>query len=191
MKKHLPERSLRIIGGKWRSRKITFPDREGIRPTPDRVRETLFNWLAPDIAGARCLELYAGSGVLSMEALSRGASHVTLVERDRETCRQLASNLSTLGADASEFTCIQEIALNWIADARDNFDIVFLDPPFSDTEYLAAIRALVDHDLLGAHSLVYVETPVALVPAELPPGLMLIRQAKAGQVHYCLLATER
>lgn len=191
MKKHLPERSLRIIGGKWRSRKITFPDREGIRPTPDRVRETLFNWLAPDIAGARCLELYAGSGVLSMEALSRGASHVTLVERDRETCRQLAANLSTLGAQASEFNCIRDSALNWIPEAGDSFDIIFLDPPFTDSEYLVAIRALVDHNLLGAHGLIYVETPGALATDDLPAGLIPIRGGRAGQVHYSLLATER
>lgn len=186
MKKTSPARSLRIIGGNWRSRKVSFPDRPEIRPTPDRVRETLFNWLSPWIAGAQCLELYAGSGVLSMEALSRGAGHVTLIERDRQTCASLKRNLLQLAGDESRFTCVNDSALNWLEGHHGAFDIVFLDPPFSGGELEPVLNALVHTGLLASEALVYLETPAPADPTNLPPSLTITRQGKAGQVHYCL-----
>lgn len=191
MKKLASERSLRIIGGHWRSRKITFPDREGIRPTPDRVRETLFNWLATDIAGARCLELYAGSGVLSIEALSRGASHVTLVEKDKLTWLSLKENLLHLAGDKTRYRCIHDMAMHWLASNRETFNIVFLDPPFKSDELWPALTALLDTNALCDDGLVYLETPIPLPPSELPAPLVVRRQGKAGQVHYCLAAMRR
>ena len=191
MTKHQSERSIRIIGGNWRSRKISFPNRGGIRPTPDRVRETLFNWLAPYIAGSRCLELYAGSGVLSMEALSRGARHVTLIERDQEAWQWLVANLARLCGDESRYTCTRDAALHWLPRNRGAFDIVFLDPPFDSDELGPALAALVSGNALVDGSLVYLETPVPVDASTLPAGYSMIRQKRAGQVHYCLCELQR
>lgn len=154
------------------------------------MRETLFNWLTPRIAGARCLELYAGSGVLSMEALSRGASHVTLVEQDDETCRTIEANLAQLGADNGSYRCMHGTALDFVTANRDAFDIVFLDPPFSSPELDAVLPALAA-GMLAEDALVYIETPTALDPASLPSGFTVIRHGRAGQVHYCLVARQR
>lgn len=191
MKRHSPEYSLRIIGGNWRSRKISFPEREGIRPTPDRVRETLFNWLAADIAGAHCLELYAGSGVLSMEALSRGASHVTLVEKDRQSWARLNENLARLSGDPASYLCINDTALHWIAGNHEAFDIVFLDPPFHDNELQPAIEALLERKALTSHGLIYLETPQEMTQAQLPAALAIVRHGRAGRVHFSLAAMRR
>src|SRR5512134_933490 len=119
---------LRIIGGRWRSRRLRFPPLPGLRPTPDRVRETLFNWLTPVIAGARCLDLFAGSGALGIEALSRGAAAVTFVERHPQAVRGLRANLAQLRAEGARVE--QADALLWLRQAPQPFTVVFLNPPF-------------------------------------------------------------
>lgn len=184
MSKRTPDRTLRIIGGNWRGRKISFPDRDAIRPTPDRVRETLFNWLQTVTAGSRCLELYAGSGLLGIEALSRGASKVTFVESDPETLAVLASNLRRLDGASPRYECIQARARHWLASQSAQFDIILLDPPF-DGDELAGILPLVP-ECLAPGGFVYIESGAALKAEQLPEGLTIIRQKRAGQVHYCL-----
>ena len=119
---------IRIIGGQWRGRKLPVPDSAGLRPTTDRVRETLFNWLAPVLPEARCLDCFAGSGALGLEALSRYAGSATLLELERPVAQQLTKNLQTLRA--SNGTVIQTNTLNWLAQPGEPFDVVFIDPPF-------------------------------------------------------------
>ena len=121
--------SVRIIGGGWRGRRITFPDVPGLRPTPDRVRETLFNWLQHDIAGARCLDLFAGSGALGLEALSRGAKELVFVEQSVAASRALQEQLARLGAERRS-QVVEMGAARYLRGAAPAFDIVFLDPPF-------------------------------------------------------------
>ena len=187
----MSQRTLRIIGGKWRSRKVTFPDRADIRPTPDRVRETLFNWLRPHIAGSRCLELYAGSGVLSMEALSRGAKHVTVIEQDAVTWQSMKHNLTLLCDNPAAYECAQASALDWLENNRQQFDIVFIDPPFDSSEVEKVLDVLSQRDAIADDGLVYLETPAAVEPDSLPPQLSIVRQKQAGQVHYCLCERQR
>src|SRR5262245_39524151 len=121
--------TLRIIGGEWRGRRIRFPGKGGIRPTPDRVRETLFNWLMAKVPGSRCLDLFAGSGALGLEALSRGAAQVTFVERDRENAASLAATAAELAPGRA--VVIEGDALAWLAGTAEAYDVVFLDPPFA------------------------------------------------------------
>lgn len=175
---------LRIIGGTWRSRRVSFPDVEGLRPSPDRVRETLFNWLTPIIAGSRCLDLYAGSGALGLEALSRGAAAVTFVDADRRVVQQLEQNLKLLGAhDAS---VVQSDALSFLQRPPQPFDVVFLDPPFRRNLLPACLEKLAAGWLTeGAR--VYVESEAELGEPPLLPDWELLRSKQAGQVRYSLL----
>jgi 16S rRNA (guanine966-N2)-methyltransferase len=175
---------VRIIGGRWRGRKIRFPDDTGIRPSPDRVRETLFNWLAPAVRGARCLDLFAGSGVLGLEALSRGAATAILVDRDRTVVRHLQDVTRTL--DAAGATVIAADALDWLAASKGPFDIVFLDPPFDSTWLPALLGRLDEPGCLAPGAWVYVERPAAEGPPSLPAGWRLHRSGKAGDVGYYL-----
>jgi 16S rRNA (guanine966-N2)-methyltransferase len=193
MTDRIPDRSLRIIGGNWRGRKITFADRDEIRPTPDRVRETLFNWLQSNIAGSRCLELYAGSGILSMEALSRGAQHVTVVEKDPDTVALLLETLSRLCPDSNRYACFTMTARDWLRkhSAPPEFDVVFLDPPFDSEELTQTVRLLLEGHFLAQEGFLYLETPTPVAAGDLPPGLSIHRQKKAGQVHYCLCVRDR
>src|SRR6185437_11309729 len=150
-------RVLRIIGGKWRGRKLRFPPSPEIRPTPDRVRETLFNWLAPRMTGARCLDLFAGSGALGLESLSRGAAHVTFVERDSAAVRELRARLSEWGASGAQVE--QEDALRFLKRGAGGgpFDVVFLDPPF-DSDLLATVAGLLEQgQWLNRGALIYLE----------------------------------
>lgn len=151
----------------------------------------MFNWLGPFIAGARCLELYAGSGVLSMEALSRGAAHVTAIEQDEATWQALGENLATLCQDAARYSCIQGNAADWLRTNRDTFDIVFLDPPFASNEMQMALEGLTEGNAVAAGGRVYLETAEAVDPALLPAPLSILRQKRAGQVHYCLCEWRR
>ena len=147
---------IRLIGGQWRGRKLGFPDAEGLRPTADRVRETLFNWLAGDITGSRCLDMFAGSGALGFEALSRGASHCCFVDQNASVLKQIQSNCGLLDA-----TPRCELLL---ADAskpiglEGSFDIVFLDPPFKGPALEACLDWLLTSPLLTPDSLIYIET---------------------------------
>lgn len=182
-------RRLRIIGGEWRSRPIEFPDVSGIRPTPDRIRETLFNWLRGSVHGARCLELFCGSGVLSLEACSRGASYCLAIDQSAEAVSAIKQRLIDWHIESSRFHCEKHNARDWLAKyTGEPFDLIFLDPPFADTDIAAIIEAVARPELLFSDGLIYVETPEPLSPEHLPQGLEIYRQKRAGAVHYCLLA---
>lgn len=181
------DRTLRIIGGNWRGRKITFPDHDGIRPTGDRVRETLFNWLMHDIRGADCLDLFAGSGVLSIEALSRGANHVTLIESNESASSCISENLTLLDADPNRFANIKSDAMNWLGRCDTSFDAIFIDPPFASNLLPAVLEQLAVRQI--ARKFVYIETPEELNASELPDQWNLYRQKRTGSVHYSLCIT--
>jgi 16S rRNA (guanine966-N2)-methyltransferase len=171
---------VRIIGGRWRSRLIAFPPHGDLRPTPDRVRETLFNWLGQDLTGKICLDLYAGSGALGFEAASRGAKRVVMVERDPAAFRGLQANAAALDAGAVELK--RADALEFLSADDAVYDVVFLDPPFRTGHLLQALPALIPRLAPGA--MVYVEAPQA--PA-LPPQWEVWRTGRAGAVTYQLL----
>jgi len=175
---------VRIIGGRWRGRKLHFPGDRGIRPSPDRVRETLFNWLATAIRGARCLDLFAGSGVLGLEALSRGAASVVLVDRDPVVVRHLGQQAGTLGTDAA--SVVRADAPEWLARAAGPFDVVFLDPPFGAGLLPGLLRQLGRPGLLAPGAFVYIERAAAEGPPALPEGWHLHRSGRAGDVGYHL-----
>jgi 16S rRNA (guanine966-N2)-methyltransferase len=178
-------RELRIIGGVWRGRKLRFPPREEIRPTPDRVRETLFNWLAARVRGSRCLDLFAGSGALGLEALSRGASHVTFVERDAVAAQELRARLAEWQATGAAVEHCD--ALGFLSGTAQPFDIVFLDPPFSTGPLVESARLLEEHHWLAADALIYVETQARAGLPQLPSTWAVTRARQAGAVGYHLL----
>lgn len=176
---------VRIIGGKWRGRKLAFPGRATLRPTLGRVRETLFNWLRADITDSRCLDLYAGSGALGFEALSRGAAGVTFVDIDRAVTRRLAENARTLGA-ADQATVICDRAEQVIRRSAEPWDIVFLDPPF-DLSLDAILPHLIRSAALAAGGILYVETSRH---SPLPSAdWRVLKQGRAGETQFGLLAT--
>ena len=180
------QRSLRIIGGEWRSRVIEFADVTAIRPTPDRVRETLFNWLQGELHGARCLELFAGSGILSFEALSRGASHCTIIDQSPKATEQIDANLKKLGAKSDQYHCLRTDGVNWLAvDNTNRFDVIFLDPPFGDDNLSSVIDTCARQ--LAADGFIYVESPQSISETEIPSTMSIYRQKRAGAVHYALL----
>ncbi len=175
---------LRIIGGRWRGRKLRFPATTGLRPTPDRVRETLFNWLAPAIHGARCLDLFAGSGALGLEALSRGAAQATFVERDPVAARSLRETLAALEAGGG--TVARADAGAYLAGEASPFDVVFLDPPFAEDLVQACLARLVAGGWLAPGARVYVEQPAARGRPAWPAPLAAHRSGRAGEVGYHL-----
>jgi 16S rRNA (guanine(966)-N(2))-methyltransferase RsmD len=171
---------VRIVGGTHRSRLIDFPAVEGLRPTPDRVRETVFNWLGQDLTGRDCLDVFAGSGALGFEAASRGARSVLMIERDGTCRRALGDNASTLGLDAVSVAAGD--ALEFLRLDQRRFHVVFLDPPFADTDYpalMALAAARVDDG-----GFLYVEAPR---PLPVPAGWTIHRHLAAGRVHAHLL----
>ena len=180
--------TLRVIGGKYRSRLIRVPARPGLRPTPDRVRETLFNWLGQDLSGLACLDLYAGSGALGFEAASRGAARVVMVERDRGVVAELQRSRATL--DAGQVTIVCADAADYLARDHERlgarpsrrFDVVFLDPPFRQNAVPAILGSLLSRLEPGAR--VYVESEA---PVEVVAPWTELKRAKAGQVSYQLL----
>lgn len=179
----LPNR-LRIIGGRWRGVPIAFPDRPALRPTPDRVRETLFNWLQPVILDARCLDLFAGSGALGFEALSRGARECVCVERDAQLVRHLRQTADKLRA--SGFVAIQSDALQFLQRAPRPFEVVFVDPPYG-ADVHAAVLARLAQGWLAPGAFIYVEAPAKAGLPPLPCGWTVHRSKRAGQVGYHLL----
>lgn len=179
---------LRIIGGEWRSRVIAFVAGEGVRPTPDRVRQTLFDWLAPRVEGATCLDLFAGSGALGLEALSRGARRNCFVEQGAAQCAAIRIALEQLQAQARA-SLICSDALRWAANearqsAPERFDLVFLDPPYA-RELLQTALVLLP-PLLKTDNRIYIEWPGDARP-QLPAGFEWLREKKAGQVSFGLL----
>ena len=172
---------LRIIAGRWRGRKLSFTAEEGLRPTTDRVRETLFNWLAADIHGARCLDLFAGSGALGLEALSRGAAHCDFVDASKQVTRQLHSQLATL--DARNLARVSAgNALEFLPTARAQWDIVFVDPPFGQGLASPACQLLQAGGLLAESALVYVETASGEAAPAVPENWGCQREKIAGGV---------
>jgi 16S rRNA (guanine966-N2)-methyltransferase len=178
-------RVLRIIGGTWRGRKLRFPPSAAIRPTPDRVRETLFNWLGSTTQGSRCLDLFAGSGALGLEALSRGAAHVTFVEQDAAACRELSERLAQWGAGDARVE--RTDALRYLEGPAQQFDIVFLDPPFA-SPLLSRAAALLTDRWLCAGALIYVECAAREALPPLPASWRPLKAKQAGEVGYHLFA---
>jgi len=179
---------IRIIGGQWRGRKLPVPNVPGLRPTTDRVRETLFNWLAPSLAGAHCLDCYAGSGALGLEALSRYAGLATLIEMDKNVARQLQKNLDLLKADHGQI--INSNTLNVLAQPGKPHHIVFVDPPFRKGLLEETLRLLEQNGWLADDALIYVESEVENGPPVVPATWALHREKIAGQVAYRLFIRE-
>lgn len=176
---------IRIIGGQWRGRKLPVPDSPGLRPTTDRVRETLFNWLAPVIQQARCLDCFAGSGALGLEALSRYAAHATLLEMERAVAQQLTQNLALLRAENAEV--VNADALSWLAQRSGTpFDVVFLDPPFRKALLNNTLTLLEQQGWLAPDAWIYVETEAENTQLAIPENWQLHREKIAGQVAYRL-----
>ena len=175
--------TVRIIGGLWRSRILEFPDVADLRPTPDRVRETLFNWLGQDLTGMACLDLFAGSGALGFEALSRGAASVVMIEKNPAVLRALRDNAHKLGATG--LTVVRGDALEFARGARSRYDVAFVDPPYRLGMQVAALDLL--RGLLAEAGRVYVESAAVF---EAPRGWAVLKRARAGNVHFHLLARE-
>ena len=179
-----PPREVRLIGGQLRRSKLPVADHPGLRPTPDRVRETLFNWLGADLTGWRCLDAFAGSGALGFEAASRGAAEVLLIERDAVLARSLRASQARLKVQTLRVENTDAMA--WMARCEPaRFELLLLDPPFDAGLLLRALSAATP--LVVAGGCLYVEAPEALAEAACPAGFALWRQGRAGLVHYHLL----
>ena len=177
---------LRIVAGNWRSRLLDIADVEGLRPTSERIRETLFNWLAPAIHGARCLDLFAGTGALGLEALSRGAQSAVFVEESPLAARKLRHNVKLL--DAAGAMVLQTDAMDYLKSTDAGpFDVVFLDPPFAAEIHDELCRLLARKDLLSPRGLVYIEQPRSQEQVALPEGWQIIKNKTAGNVRYMLV----
>ncbi|WP_371187554.1 16S rRNA (guanine(966)-N(2))-methyltransferase RsmD [Thalassotalea maritima] len=175
---------VRIIAGKYRGRKLPVLDHQGLRPTTDRVKETVFNWLMFDIAGAHCLDCYAGSGGLGFEALSRGAEHVSFYELDKGASKQLQTNIQQL--NASNASIRQGDCLQLLASEGNRFDVVFIDPPFRQGLAEKTIALLQQKQLLNSKALVYVEVESDKSNLPMPPNWRQLKEKVAGQVTYRL-----
>jgi len=185
---------LRIIGGQWRGRKLSFADGEGLRPTMDRVRETLFNWLQGEIAGAYCLDMFSGSGALGFEALSRYAAQVVMIDKNPQAVRAIRSNLSLLGTDKAQLLQMDARAyLNSLIsnpEVYKKFDIVFLDPPFNQDLVSPFCRLLAQADCLSEQASIYIELEKKTSLPELPENWRVAKEKKAGQLAYYLIVKE-
>jgi len=186
--------TVRIIGGQWRSRKLHFTAVPGLRPTPDRVRETLFNWLQAEIVGAHCVDLFAGSGALGFEALSRGASQCLFIDNHPQCVDDIKKNLDHFKASGG-YTALND-ALTVLAKSPSQFsphrfDIAFVDPPYAADLALECCHLLADQQWLNENASIYIESAAAIEEAELPENWRLHRQKKAGQVHYHLAVQEK
>ncbi|MBC8520356.1 MAG: 16S rRNA (guanine(966)-N(2))-methyltransferase RsmD [Gammaproteobacteria bacterium] len=181
-------RRLRIVAGEWRGRTLSFPDNPGIRPTPDRVRETLFNWLQPTISGALCLDLFAGSGALGLEALSRGASHVDFVEFEQKSAQAIGEHLELLKSDRGEV--FREDAFIFLEKRElSPYSLIFLDPPFN-RDMLEKVFILLERSELSPKLQLYIETEQGVDELEIPSDWVVARKGKAGQVRYMLLESK-
>lgn len=185
MKRSAQKNQLRIIGGKWRGRKLPFPDIEGLRPTPDRVRETLFNWLNNIIDDAYCLDLFAGSGALGFEALSRGAAKAVFIDTSREITDQLKNNQQKLQAENIEIICTK--AENYIAQTKESFDVVFLDPPFHQNLIPHFCELLEKYKIIKPGGYIYLEAETTIEKLKIPNNWKVLKQKKAGRVYFYLM----
>jgi len=181
-----PPGRLRIVAGKWRRRLLPVVDQEGLRPTAERIRETLFNWLAPIIEGSRCLDLFAGTGALGLEALSRGARETVFVESADAAVRQLKASIDLLQAEGAHV--IRRDARDFLSNATPEiFDVVYLDPPFAADYYEELCRLLAEKNWVRVGTRVYLEQDAGAAQPALPPGWHVERQKTAGKVRYTLL----
>lgn len=180
--------SIRIIGGQWRGRRLAFPDIEGLRPTSDRIRETLFNWLQPYLPGSVCIDLFSGSGALGFEAASRGADTVDMVELNAEAYKQLLVNKSLLAAEQCRLS--RQSAQQFLTQSNTCYDIVFLDPPFQADLWSEIADLLMQNSLLHPGSLIYVEFDKNHDMAALPARWHLLKDKRAGEVKYCLFVIQ-
>lgn len=177
---------IRIIAGKWRGRKISFPDADGLRPTTDRIRETVFNWLMPYISGSDCLDLFAGSGALGFEAASRGAAQVDLVENSRPVLDSLTSNIDLLKATNVQLHF--DDALSYLNNLNKLYNIIFIDPPFSSGLLQKVFQKISEHPVLKPGGLVYLEQPVDQEVEDLSDAWVILKEKHAGNVRYILAA---
>ncbi len=178
--------TLRIVGGRWRSRRLRFIDADGLRPTPDRVRETLFNWLQFEIPGAHCLDAFAGSGALGFEALSRGAATAVMIERERLQHQALLAAAAELGADGARILLGDADSL--LAKAGDwrpvaGFDVVFLDPPYNKGLVQKTVQQLLELGLLRTEALLYIESELDWEALSLPVSIQQLKSTRAGSVN--------
>ncbi len=173
---------IRIIAGKWRGRKLDVIDSPGLRPTPDRLRETLFNWIQQEIVGARCLDLFAGTGVLAFEALSRGAAEVIMVESNPKIIESLKQHAETLGSE--NHTIQLADAIIWLKQGIKGFDIIFLDPPFGQGYIEKCCATIIEESLLNDNGLVYIESEKNIT---VPSAWKIKKQTKAGRVQSKLI----
>ncbi|MBZ7565031.1 16S rRNA (guanine(966)-N(2))-methyltransferase [Klebsiella grimontii] len=185
---HAGSGQIRIIGGQWRGRKLPVPESPGLRPTTDRVRETLFNWLAPSIVDASCLDCFAGSGALGLEALSRYAANATLLEMERGVAQQLQKNLATL--KASNAKVVNTNTLAFLAQAGAPHDIVFVDPPFRKGLLEETLKLLENNGWLSDEALIYIESEVENGLPPVPMNWHVYREKVAGQAAYRLYQRE-
>lgn len=181
--KHSGRGRVRIVAGRWRGRLLTLADEAELRPTPDRVRETLFNWLTPVIVDSTVLDLYAGSGILGLEALSRGAGHATFVERNSRLCAGLANNISLLGA-AEHTAALRQSVEVYLKNQARRFDIVFADPPYADADHAGLCTLLGERGFLADGAHIYLESAARTAPVQLPPGFSRVKEKTAGQVRF-------
>lgn len=180
---------IRLISGKWRGKKLPVKDKEGLRPTTDRTKETLFNWLMHDIREANCLDCFSGSGSLSFEALSRYAQSATLLEKDKGAAAQLRENLKTLKIDNADV--VETDSIQYLQQAATQaFDIVFVDPPFNKGLAQPCCMALERNNYLTAQAIIYLETEAQLQDLQLPENWKLLKQKSTGQVSYQLYLRE-
>lgn len=180
---------IRIIAGKWRGRKLPVHDIQGLRPTTDRVKETVFNWLMNDVHSSHCLDCFAGAGSLGFEALSRGAANTTFIEKDKQAAAQLSANKNLLNADNA--TIVNGDCLSTLATLSTSFDLVFIDPPFRQDLVNQTIDALINHNLLADKALIYLEIESELTGVTLPSTWDLLKQKTAGQVTYSLYQSNK
>ena len=176
---------LRIIGGEWRGRKLRFPDAPNLRPTPDRVRETIFNWLAPMIHGARCLDLFAGSGALGLEALSRGAEFTTFVDSHKKVTQALQAHLELLNAN-DKAEVLQMDGVKFLKTEAKTYDLVFLDPPYHLDFMQKVVPLLEDNGWLADNAMLYLEIEKRQSLPELPENWKQLKEKTAGEVNYFL-----
>lgn len=176
---------LRIVAGKWRSRLLEIADVPGLRPTSERIRETLFNWLAPTLDGARCLDLFAGTGALGIEALSRGAAETVFVEKSPLAAQTLRDSIATL--DACRAVVHNVDAFQFLSGTEhESFDLVFLDPPFAADVLEELCRLLDETSILANNAQVYIEEDRARPAVKLPHGWRVVKSKNAGNVRYSL-----
>lgn len=185
-----PFGQVRIIGGQWRSRKLKFPQAKSLRPSPDAVRERLFNWLQYDIGGSRCLDLYAGSGAFGFEAASRGATLVTMVDSNPEVIKQLEKNCSLLQSQQS-IEIVHRTVERYLESCQSSFDIIFMDPPFGPKDLTIACQALQASTAISPDTLIYIESARTKEPLPIASSWHIIRQKTQGLVQSTLIKTSK